>query len=552
MNEFISKQKVFASILSISLFFLFSCSEKQDFSVNGKASLSVNLIGESIKNSKATSSGNNNQKIIKASHNGRQKVADEKGYQIKFDKDHVVEVILNPVEEINFVNEFQGESNKELRASNNSTSIQQPLGSNIKYHVAIYKGDNLVQQKTFSPNGTNTPFTGLDAGSGYSLVAYSFGNTSITQINAYQRLSEASIPLESDTKFLYFFKGNISFSGETENRVDVILDNKIAEIKTLKLNINSEKIPGNFNAIRNVYLDSYGEGNAKIADGSLSFSSNLIQKGFDFPAIVNSREIISTNSLPVKVAIPSGTTGAVLKIGSLSIGGVTKKNLEVPVNITPGTRYEITLNIKEFSSDGIQIGDLIWAPGNLVSLYNGTFWTYSFLSDQDQYSKDEKSGDFWMAGKVIPGRSFTNMNSPISRYNGYPSGDPCSKVSPEWRTPTKGDFQKLFSGAKFNGNPGIPGTYGASSTKGRYYGPSSLVVIPSDISEQKKYLFLPYTGTFRNGNISRDMLDGANYWSSTAESNENYNSLHVRQGYSSLGGWWKLELNPIRCVKDAI
>jgi hypothetical protein len=48
------------------------------------------------------------------------------------------------------------------------------------------------------------------------------------------------------------------------------------------------------------------------------------------------------------------------------------------------------------------------------------------------------------------------------------------------------------------------------------------------------------------------MLDGANYWSSTAESNENYNSLHVRQGYSSLGGWWKLELNPIRCVKDAI
>lgn len=552
-----NKIAFFFPILLIALQTLSSCKKDgQDGQGPEGTSISVRLLGQSTMEARAKGPSLSTGTTLASSSTMERTL--HRGYTgtaIMLDGRHYLDVRVVPVTPEGSAAMPASSGNPVTGPGSRASAVSKTsaLAPNTAYQVVIYRNNRFVQQRTFSANGNNKPFSGLEPGGGYRVISYSFGNQTVSPVGTSEELAATgpSVPVGDDDRFMYFSTGTFSLAAGSDNPIDILLDNKIAEISAVQLNVASESVPGNIVSIREVKIESNISGSANLHSGNLSYPQDKELKGIPFPANSNGRTVTSSNTGPIKIGLQAAQAAANLLIGSITIGSVTKNDLKVPLPLTQGTRYRIELNIREFTSDGIQIGDLIWAPGNLKAERTNGSWSYGFHSSQENYSANESGGDYWMAGKEIPGRSHTDMNYPFSRYGDYPSGDPCRLVSPEWRTPGDSDFRKLMAGASYMGNPGIPGKYGKNNVSGRYFGPVELKEAPTDPAQQSRYLFLPFTGNFVNYNTGRQTVEGANYWSTNVQGAENYSTLHVRPSYSSLGGWWKVELNPIRCVRDA-
>lgn len=150
------------------------------------------------------------------------------------------------------------------------------------------------------------------------------------------------------------------------------------------------------------------------------------------------------------------------------------------------------------TSPGIVVGNLLWAPANLVN--KGS--TYSFAAAQEQCGSTSESGDHFcwntLNSQVTTSTNATNTWDTIS--------DPCAKVSPrgKWHTPTIDELQSLINSG------GVAGTKNCMS--GCYFGTSR---VPA-VADADYYVFLPAAGDRDDGNIKmygRDIV--GYYWAST-------------------------------------
>lgn len=178
----------------------------------------------------------------------------------------------------------------------------------------------------------------------------------------------------------------------------------------------------------------------------------------------------------------------------------------------PGVFYDIEIKVKKHATEGIEIGLLIYAMGNLV--YEDE--EYKPASNQGEY------GDYWYknsARKYLdkPMKDQKVLNIP-SKFEGKPKDDICNKLGTGWREPSPADAENLKQFAAWDQQyqPGgkkkfVEGNYKTPRglVKGLYFG-TGAVPNPSD---QDKYLFLPYAGMYNSGIPSSLGTTGA-YWHS--------------------------------------
>lgn len=201
--------------------------------------------------------------------------------------------------------------------------------------------------------------------------------------------------------------------------------------------------------------------------------------------------------------------------------------------IAQGHRIFIPIDLRQ----GIVIGDLEWAPGNL-SYRDGDYY----------FEKYEAAiGDYWMWNNLLPKKyhkkqewELANEMKTFSSAN-----DPCTKVKGgQWRTPSVKEFQTLYNSSNL--------AYAASRYDGMLYRPGI------EFNIRGGRLFLP-EADIMGPNLDVMRTQQGHYWTSTFDKNNNAMELlfgfgvrnpKVDQLWMKFNSDYKPRGMNIRCVKN--
>jgi len=324
-----NKIAFFFPFLLIALQTLSSCKKDgQDGQGPEGTSISVRLLGQSTMEARAKGPSLSTETTLASSSTMDRTV--HRGYTstaIMLDGKHYLDVKVVPVT-VGGSGTLQPPSGNPGTGSGSRASAvskTSALAPNTAYQVVIYRNNRFVQQRPFSANGSNKPFSGLEPGAGYRVISYSFGSQTVSPVGTSEELAATgpSVPVGDDDRFMYFSTGTFSLGAGSDNPVDILLDNKIAEISAVQLNVASESVPGNIVSISEVKIESNISGSANLHSGTLSYPQEKELKGVPFPANGNGRTVTSTKTAPIKIGLQAAEAAANLMIGSITIGSVT-------------------------------------------------------------------------------------------------------------------------------------------------------------------------------------------------------------------------------------
>lgn len=360
------------------------------------------------------------------------------------------------------------------------TRSLQFLGEGIKYRVIAYK-ENDVSAGGYIAHadytvGNNAPDFWLPVNCTYTFVCYSYGSESLDDfdVNATEVVfSENDTPL--------YCKWNEEIT-ESNNNLTVELKYRISQVRVVvDASTSGYNITSCSGELTPSYTDatlSYANGNLKkrtvpASQKTLVWSSVDKQRISSEPVNVFTHGEIVTINLNT-IALATLPTETVLKDKSVIFAG---KMLE------PGRKYQLTLAITKIG--GIEIGNYIWATGNLVK----TGDMYGFYSSQEICSKAWNGGDYWGWNLLDP----LDYKTIVSEWSD--DRDPCRRVAPQntWFTPTTAQLKALGT-AKV-------GTI--NKVNGLYF--------------QSGKIFLPYGGTREGGKQYLNATTVAYYWTRDAD-----------------------------------
>ncbi|MFZ4262038.1 hypothetical protein ACFRAE_08345 [Sphingobacterium sp. HJSM2_6] len=335
---------------------------------------------------------------------------------------------------------IQETSNKSLNRaaivnSTNGLTIT-PLKKGVKYRVVIYQknGTYLMQDVFTVGSEILNPAIKLTVGLEYTFIVYSFGNTTDPGPAPTSSLSTSTISSYNSTinGWLHFSKNMII--NENNNVLPIVLKNKFSQIK---VNINSAEI-GNISAI-NSFISNHRNSiySVKLMDGSFTIidvnnNANITFAELDKPIIESALRYVCTKS----------TEDNVYSINSITIDGVTKSNIHVSgFKLLPGYKYILNLTFK--GTGGIEVGNVIWATGNLT-YQNGIYYNRKY---PEETGFNYGYTDYWNFAshepELLPAMNISHPD-PTSPKIEYPIADPCKKISGgKWRMPTLRDFELL-------------------------------------------------------------------------------------------------------------
>lgn len=521
----------YSLLIGTAMFLLLSCSKDPAWNTGGEATVRLHLKG--VTDQSASAAGGRSQgQLASISRTSPIHVDQAQRVEVPFSDEYTLVATLTPIAQSEGGGVAATGSSGESRASTPVPQIGS-LPTGTRYRVVAYGPDDFREAKDYVVGDleNNEPFEELTAGASYTFVAYSLGSNDLP-------VESETLALNDDSRFMYWSTDITLVEGN--NNLDIVLAHQLSEITQLTFNVGTG-VSGNITAIGGVVVGPSSSAiTFNIGDGVItSYGGTPSDKAVAFPSAPNASSVSSTGG-PVFLAIAPGATNATLQVGSMTIGSISKTDLPpIPLTIAPGTRYTLNLTITSFTADapaGIQIGSLIWAPGNLI--YTGTYpnGVYGFAENQGVL------GDRWAFNHLEPNDSYGWQGSDNP-------GDACQKILPEntWRTPTLDDFAAIARTLDNTqlGNPTTHGinatyTYGGSTTAtGKYFGTTTQ---PS-IGNQDNFLFLPY---------------GLNnhYWGATTASTPpdqaNSPGIHITQWLANAGySFYAPNLYLIRCVRDA-
>lgn len=377
------------------------------------------------------------------------------------------------------------------------------LDNGVKYRLLAYdNNENKVVDTVYTVGQYSSGGLNLNSGSTYTFIVYSILSKSQVPAAPAGKLSQAVFTnIDGNTDFIHFRKTLTLKPGK--NELNVSMRHIFSQLTT---SINSAAI-GNITTVKARVGDHYLSPTISLNNGTVLAYNNKATNGKDI-AFVNTNATNTTNE--ATIICNNGASTSTITIDELTINNVTKKAISIPgIKLAPGTRYVLTLKIKTFTPDaepGIELGNSVYAPGNLVYDRNSNTYKFSTVGE----------GDLWFKNYVKPRRNDLdsrpwgeNNQRPRSELNGG-SGDPCALVTPlnTWRLPKRAEMEniKTATEAQVKGHPGpniyapvryIAESYPGGNRRGMYFGTQT-----DPGSNYNKYLFISFEGIY-NDNTTR-------------------------------------------------
>ena len=240
----------------------------------------------------------------------------------------------------------------------------------------------------------------------------------------------------------------------------------------LTLEIDTSQITGVYMTENDAL--TYGATNVKIplapelAAYDYSGATLNAKVGLDYNNSSNTQSVVEKTEV---FLLDPTTTRAKIDIASLYLSdkptvNILKETYTLLFNklLSPGKSYRAKVSVKK--NDGIIVGNIIWAPGNLYMESSGT---YKFLDGQEKYNLSETSGEYFGWNTLDP----VTLSNPGTKWTKWDTTkDPCTKVIVNgggWRTPVYKDLSSLK-----NAGNSITGTL--NGTSGKLYANNTVFV----------------------------------------------------------------------------
>ncbi|WP_407497278.1 FISUMP domain-containing protein [Elizabethkingia anophelis] len=545
-TRYIHMSKTGSLLIAAAFLSLVSCrtseTESNNLAAGTTAQIKVNFLGTAFKDNDAIS-GAQASVAGKTLSSGNQK---EQSRSILITPSTAMTVGLSPVSSNGKVSAQAGLKNTMAVVSGD------PLTNGVKFRLIAYKtSDGSYQSYQDYTIGQAAPSITLDNGVAYTIVAYSYGTSSLPAITPGEtsNISNAQIAYDNLNRDLMYQSQSYTPSS-TNTTLNLTLMHQLSQITTnVTTNIGALN-----NVINAVLTPHFSNGTFALNTGVMSGRTtsapqSIVFNQNDFPAAVN-----TTVSAPA-VLVNSSTTGNGASFSAdINIGGTTKNiNFANAFDITPGTQNNLNVRLskcgawmdaahtqwKEFMCQnlGATAGIDPFSPvaGNHGAKIQwgrnitGTNGQYYYTQASDQSNSGSISG--WSTTNAADGawNSGTEAN-PVKTVN-----DPCPSG---YRVPTRTEWQAVID----NNNVERVGTWADDGN----YTTALYFRNPSNV----RTLMLPAAGYryYTDGTLSYRGNSGR-YWSSSVTSSNAYN-LHFDSSSVYVNNYRRTNGMSVRCIAE--
>ncbi|MCL1638870.1 hypothetical protein OZ664_03335 [Elizabethkingia sp. HX WHF] len=347
-----------------------------------------------------------------------------------------------------------------------------PMDNNITYRVILYEdyGGNLVYRKHADGKAGTKLSIEVVKGATYKWVAYSYNNNETIPVFN----SDASViqtPVDKDLLYASGTKKISTAAGIVEEAVPVTFNHALARVK---IEVNTEEFPGVINN-PNIELASTGyfkTGTLDLKTGSINnLAPGNTGKPIQFTNTNTFGDVVSTYYYTADFQNP--VNAMAIKVNKIAITNypgeaafnTTASNKTLNFNtLTPKQGTSYTAKVAFTNGEGIKIGNLIWARGNLS--YNYT--TKKYFNRPRAYMTgllvDNKT-DYWrydQANMLPYSFPFSEDIPNVGSKNIDTKYDPCSNLPTtngvKWRMPRIAEYNALSYKYKTGGVRAVPGT----------------------------------------------------------------------------------------------
>ncbi|MDV3949342.1 hypothetical protein CMT75_12545 [Elizabethkingia anophelis] len=493
-------------IFILSFLSLSSCRSAEHDSIvagGGMAAVKINLLGSDY----ATSDKLSNQISLK-----------EAGLLVKGNIQRQSKMITPS---LFFEAELASSNNVAKKTDNASTEFSafvagDQIGAGMKFRIIAYRQDNSYQAHQDYTVGEQAQSLMLDSGKAYTIIAYSYGSTSVLpeiSTGEMTNLSQAKINYDDNNKDLMYQKieGFIPDGNNPNNKVDIKLRHKLSQITTV---INSY--------IGDITEISWADVRPHHPEGVLSLSNGIVSRTYESTERLTFSGTFPTATATANPVLINADTGGSLTglfSANLTINGTGNKTISLPnsFKITPEYKSSLTINLK---TCGAYLGpnNTQWKEfmcHNLGADMNDDPFTPSAAIHGAKYQWGAQTGE---TGRYISQADDQSNSGSISEWNLTPkpdgswndttktANDPCPSG---YRVPTSTQWQAVIA----NNNVERVGSWqdGAGNYASALYfkNPSNIrtLMLPTAGYRSRDYGWLSDRGYF------------GFYWSSSSEVN---------------------------------
>ena len=326
-------QGISFSTITVAFFGLSSCrtSDTENNLTQGtKAQVNINFMGTVFKDEGLTP-----QASLKSMSAGNQK---EQSHTVMLTPSSVLTATLSPVK--------SGSSAQAGLKTSMAVVSGNPLNNGAKFRVIAYKtGDGSYQTYQDYTIGQPSLSLTLDTGVAYTIVAYSYGTSSLPPITPGETsaIGSAQIAYDNTNRDLMYVKQPYTPSS-SNTTLNLTLIHQLMQITTsVTTNI------GALNSISNaVIAPNFSDGSFPLNTGVMAGRTTGANQSIDFTGN-NFPVAVNTPANATPVLINSNTTGSTASFtADVNIGGTTKTvNLANSFDITPGTQAVLGVQISK-------------------------------------------------------------------------------------------------------------------------------------------------------------------------------------------------------------
>ncbi|MBP1617144.1 MAG: hypothetical protein H6Q14_971 [Bacteroidetes bacterium] len=364
------------------------------------------------------------------------------------------------------------------------TRATSTMATGRTFRVIAYKNDNGTLTYASYVDGTaggSSPVLTLDAGQKYTIVAYSYNQS--TAISDVVNDSTTTISPLAGADLLYYTTEITPVYG-TNTALSITFAHKLAKVRTQIISANGYTIT----AVSASLGTLKSAGTMNLQTGAVTEGADLSQSNFSIGGSATTYGTNYTNFMASDsnyVFAKNYTSAFTLTITSLTSSGVSlssKTSSFAASNMLAGYRYVLDVRLRKAYA-------LTWASGNLYKTGTATS-TIQIASSQSTFVSGMAGGYYWNWGILNTTNPSTNSTDYQATYAnwGTVSGrsDPCTLWNSAYRLPTYSEMTAVSAQGRYWGT--------MNSVNGIYLG----TILAPVTGTENNYIFLPAIG-FRQG-----------------------------------------------------